>query len=195
MRNRLMGTLSAMLGALLVTTVAGCGDDDEIVYQVEREPDVVVVEREQPTVVVEERPQKVVVVKQPRNVVVVDHAPPTTVIVREPPPRLIVERRPPPPRYAHVWIAGSWGYSGGKYVWVKGRYERSRPGETYVGATWVKGSGGYQQKAGYWRKSDGAPDRSPRRVEDNRGRREPVERSSAPDSRSGRTVQKRSPSE
>lgn len=108
---------------------------------VEREPRPVYVERER-------QPRKIEVERRP---VVVERSP-SVVIVRERPPTVIVERRPPPPRYAHVWISGCWHHDGHKFVWVKGRYERARPGYRYVEPRWSHGDRGWEFHVGVWQR-------------------------------------------
>jgi hypothetical protein len=167
---RACGKGLVLLGAVLGLQF-GCDDDERKVryheVDVEREPrqvdvdvhvgraEPVVVER--PPVVVERRPVVVerqpVIVEQPpvvveRRPVIVERRP--VVVVREAPPAVLVERRPPPPAHASIWIEGHWQYSGKKYVWAKGRYERSRAGQHYVQPRWVKTDKGFGFHAGYW---------------------------------------------
>jgi hypothetical protein len=41
-----------------------------------------------------------------------------------PPPALRFEQRGVAPGPGYVWIDGYWGYSGGRYAWVAGRWDR-----------------------------------------------------------------------
>ena len=41
-----------------------------------------------------------------------------------PPPDVVIVTRPPRPSSVHIWIEGHYIVSGGKWVWVKGRWER-----------------------------------------------------------------------
>lgn len=82
-----------------------------------------------------------------------------------PPPMgaVVVERRPPADRVevigvaptpGYVWIAGYWGWEGGRrdYVWVPGRWsavERGRRG--WVPGRWRHGRGGWFWIDGHWR--------------------------------------------
>lgn len=69
--------------------------------------------------------------------------------VAPPPPR--AEVIPVAPFAGAVWIHGSWGWSGGRYHWAPGHYERPRPGYRYEPRHWVKnGRGQWQERGGRW---------------------------------------------
>jgi hypothetical protein len=76
------------------------------------------------------------------------------VIGREPPP-MRYERRPPMPGPGFAWIDGYWGWRGGRYVWVPGRWERP----PYAGAYWSHGhydryNNGWAYHEGHWDRED-----------------------------------------
>jgi YXWGXW repeat-containing protein len=71
--------------------------------------------------------------------------------VRVAPPAVRVEAIPRAPSPRHVWIAGYWTHSGGRYVWVGGRYVvRPRPGAVWVAARWRPHNGQYVFEPGRW---------------------------------------------
>ncbi len=53
-------------------------------------------------------------------------------IGRTPPPPIRYEVRPAPPGEGYQWVDGYWGVSQGRYVWVRGHWERP----PYEGAYW-----------------------------------------------------------
>jgi hypothetical protein len=74
-------------------------------------------------------------------------------------PQVVVDVAPPPP-YVEVvpaipfpgalWIGGYWGWSGGRHVWMPGRYEHPRPGFEWRPHTWVNQGGRWHLQAGGW---------------------------------------------
>ncbi|HEY2511970.1 MAG TPA: hypothetical protein VGI39_13980 [Polyangiaceae bacterium] len=70
-------------------------------------------------------------------------------IVEVAPPAVRVEVIPPAPPQ-HFWIAGYWGWHGGRHVWMPGRYERVRPGWGYERAHWAHERHGWHLAPGRW---------------------------------------------
>ena len=75
-------------------------------------------------------------------------------------PEIVVQAAPPPPQVEvipvapspqHFWIAGHWGWEGGRHMWMPGRYEMRRPGRQWEPAHWGQGPGGYRYQPGHWR--------------------------------------------
>lgn len=70
----------------------------------------------------------------------------------EPPPPPRVEERPRAPSNGHVWIAGHWGWRGGRYVWVSGHWlAPARHGALWVSGHWHKSGNRYLWVEGHWR--------------------------------------------
>jgi hypothetical protein len=87
---------------------------------------------------------------------------------RQAPPPVYVQQQPyyveapvaPPPPYAEVvplmpfaaalWIAGYWGWHGGRHEWVPGRWEHDRPGSHYEPHRWDRAGGNWQLRGGQW---------------------------------------------
>lgn len=66
---------------------------------------------------------------------------------------------PPAPPYEVVgvapnpgdfWIAGSWGWVGGRYVWRSGYWQAPRPGYRWVPQRWSRLGSGWRAQAGHW---------------------------------------------
>ena len=119
--------------------------------------------RREDRVYVQQQPQAVYVQPQPAYVqpqaayvqpqAVYVEPQPQYVIVQQAPPPLILERRPPPPSGLHVWIDGSWNWSGQRYSWQAGRYELPpQPGAVWVAARYESDSHRYTQ--GQWKRQD-----------------------------------------
>lgn len=67
------------------------------------------------------------------------------------PPRVRAERRPPPSRPGQVWIAGSWGWSGGQYAWTPGRWEDPpRARARWVAPRWQRRGRQWEMTPGRW---------------------------------------------
>jgi hypothetical protein len=69
-----------------------------------------------------------------------------------PPPAVIYEPVPPPPAVGYVWVPGYWGWSGERYVWIRGRHVYGRPGYVWRpdrwdhrGERWHRVSGGWER--------------------------------------------------
>ena len=80
--------------------------------------------------------------------------PPQGEVVVEPPPPPPPQAEPappPPPSPDHVWIVGAYGYSGGRYVWEPGHYERRpRRAARYVHGHWQEAGRGRAWIGGHW---------------------------------------------
>lgn len=74
----------------------------------------------------------------------------------------VVAPSAPPPVYQEVvpvrpfadalWIAGFWGWVGGRYVWNGGHWDRHRHGYQWEPHRWVPhGNGQWRQEGGRWR--------------------------------------------
>ncbi|WDF53412.1 hypothetical protein [Mucilaginibacter sp. KACC 22063] len=59
--------------------------------------------------------------------------------------------RPVAPYAGAYWVPGEWTWSGGRYVYMRGYYVRSRPGRVYVQGHWDRGPRGYAWRRGHWR--------------------------------------------
>jgi len=66
------------------------------------------------------------------------------------PPAPVYEQLPP--REGYVVVPGYYRFDADahKYAWVKGRYERERHGEHYVGPEWREENGRYHFHEGHW---------------------------------------------
>jgi len=68
---------------------------------------------------------------------------------------------PPAPRYGvvgyapgpgYVWTDGYWGWRGGRYVWVPGRWLRPPHARAvWVPGAWSRDGHGWRFQEGYWR--------------------------------------------
>ncbi len=75
------------------------------------------------------------------------------VIVRVAPPAARQERVPAA-RRGYEWAPGYWNWTGRKYTWVKGRFEKVRRGQSYYKTEWREGPNGWELRRGGWRDSD-----------------------------------------
>ncbi len=72
--------------------------------------------------------------------------------VRVGPPPAVVEHYGAPPERGFVWVAGYHRWTGDRYVWVPGRWERPpRPHAVWVAHHWVHRRGGWLLVEGHWR--------------------------------------------
>lgn len=77
--------------------------------------------------------------------------PPTeTIIYGAAPPPLQAEVVPALPFAGAVWIAGFWGWEGGRHRWVPGHYARPMPGQRYVPHRWEPTNGRWALRGGFW---------------------------------------------
>jgi hypothetical protein len=60
----------------------------------------------------------------------------------------VVIRSPGP---GYIWIAGYWGWGGGRYYWVPGRWVRGRRGQNWVDGRWEQQGKRYVWRKGHWR--------------------------------------------
>ena len=72
--------------------------------------------------------------------------------MQQAPPQPQVEVIGVAPSPNHFWIAGHWGYYGGRYMWQGGRWEIRRPGYFWGQPTWVRYGGGWRYQRGGWRR-------------------------------------------
>jgi len=69
-----------------------------------------------------------------------------------PPPAMRFEQRGVAPGPGYLWIDGYWGYSGGRYSWVAGRWDRPPRGHSrWEPGRWETRKGRYQYRQGHWR--------------------------------------------
>jgi len=69
-----------------------------------------------------------------------------------PPPPVRVEARGVAPCAGFVWIDGYWGYRGGNYAWVPGRWDRPpRTRARWIPGRWEARRGRYYYREGRWR--------------------------------------------
>jgi len=70
---------------------------------------------------------------------------------------------PPAPQYevvpimsqGNVWAPGYWGWSGERYVWVRGRTIMQRDGYRWAPDRWEQRGGNYYRAAGHWENDKG----------------------------------------
>jgi WXXGXW repeat (2 copies) len=72
------------------------------------------------------------------------------IVVDVAPPAPYVEVIPVLPFLGALWIAGYWGWHGGRHHWVPGRYERPRPGYGWNAHGWVNQGGRWHLHGGGW---------------------------------------------
>jgi hypothetical protein len=86
-----------------------------------------------------------------RQTVIVEEVDPT-IVVREAPPPVVQEVVTVAPGSNHIWIAGYYGYRGGRYVWTSGRWMLPPGGHTtWVPGHWANGPDGWRWRPGQWR--------------------------------------------
>ena len=69
-----------------------------------------------------------------------------------PPPAVRYEQRGIAPGAGYAWIDGYWGYSGGRYNWVAGRWDRPPRGRSrWEAGRWETRHGRYHYREGRWR--------------------------------------------
>jgi len=76
----------------------------------------------------------------------------TDLVVTVQPPRPPVERRPVAPGPGYVWTSGYYRWTGQKYVWAQGQWQRPpSPHDTWIGYRWVRRGKGWTLVGGRWR--------------------------------------------
>jgi hypothetical protein len=86
---------------------------------------------------------------------------PQYVIVQQAPPPVIVESQPPPPPGFQVWIGGSWDWTGQRYNWRPGRYERPpQQDAVWIAPRYERDVHGYRYTPGQWKKQNGHHDQN-----------------------------------
>jgi hypothetical protein len=79
-------------------------------------------------------------------------APAPVVVVQEAPPAPVYEVVPAPPAAGFIWIGGYWTRPGGRWMWVRGHYERPpRAGAVWVAPGWDHVGAEFRFHAGGWR--------------------------------------------
>ena len=94
-----------------------------------------------------EQPQPVYQQPQVQEV----YQPPVDVQIESAPPPPQVEVIPAAPSPNHIWIAGYWGWRGGRHFWYPGRYEVRRVGQTWEAASWSRNGRYWRYAPGRWR--------------------------------------------
>jgi hypothetical protein len=75
------------------------------------------------------------------------------VMTAPPPVRVEVRSRAPSPR--HQWVAGYWGWRGGRHVWLPGHWAMPpAPGYIWEPAVWRNEGGSWTFFEGHWRASE-----------------------------------------
>jgi len=73
------------------------------------------------------------------------------VVVKKPiRPKVVVVKTAKPGKIC-VWIDGHWKVSGSKYVWVKSRCVKNRPGHRWIKGHWKRKRGGWIWVGSYWK--------------------------------------------
>ena len=72
------------------------------------------------------------------------------IVVGIAPPAPYAEVIPVLPFLGALWIAGYWGWHGGRHHWVQGRYERPRAGYGWNSHGWVQQAGRWHLHGGGW---------------------------------------------
>jgi hypothetical protein len=67
------------------------------------------------------------------------------------PPALIAEVVIVSPGPGHVWVAGYWGWSVGRYHWVPGHWVKARPGRAWVPGRWEQRGHRWVWRRGHWK--------------------------------------------
>jgi hypothetical protein len=102
-------------------------------------------------------PNQVFILKEtpsPQQIVVEKGAQPPTARIIEvngptPPPKLEEPGKQPSPK--HVWMAGSWRFYSGRYVWAKGQWALPpKPDAVYTPPSWEIVNGNHVFTEGYW---------------------------------------------
>lgn len=74
------------------------------------------------------------------------------VVVTQAPPAVRIETQTVSPGPTYVWTKGYWGWIGGRYQWVSGKWVvRPRPAAVWVEGHWLRRGGGWIWVAGHWR--------------------------------------------
>lgn len=58
--------------------------------------------------------------------------------------------RPATPYEGAIWIDGEWGWTGGRYQYSRGHWDRPRQGHSYMRGNWEHTSRGYAWRKGHW---------------------------------------------
>jgi len=69
-----------------------------------------------------------------------------------PPPPTQVEVIPIIPFIGALWIAGHWGWQGGRHHWVGGRWVAPRPGYHWHPHRWDHSGGRWRERGGGWQR-------------------------------------------
>ncbi len=62
-----------------------------------------------------------------------------------------VYERPVVPYAGAVWIDGDWVWSGRRYTYISGHWERPRAGRVWTRGSWERTNRGYRWHRGGWR--------------------------------------------
>jgi hypothetical protein len=83
---------------------------------------------------------------------------------------VVVRTAPPAPRHESVpqarrgyeWVPGNWNWSGRRYVWTRGHWEKARRGYVYHQPAWVQDGDRWHMNRGGWQRGERADGRSDR---------------------------------
>lgn len=77
--------------------------------------------------------------------------PPGEIVVADVgPPSPYVETIGVAPYPGAVWVAGYWGWRGGRHAWVGGHWEQARPGYVWHPHRWTQRDGRWHLQGGVW---------------------------------------------
>jgi hypothetical protein len=72
------------------------------------------------------------------------------VAVAGPPPQAVQESPPAPPPTPSVWVAGYWHWTGMRYSWIPGHWERAPSGAAWHPPRYWSRDGTYYYEPGGW---------------------------------------------
>ena len=56
------------------------------------------------------------------------------------------------PALGYLWLAGYWGWVGGRHTWVPGYWSAPRAGHSWVPHGWVRSGHGWHLNQGHWQR-------------------------------------------
>ena len=74
-----------------------------------------------------------------------------TIRAPEAPPPPQVESPGPPPSTGAIWIAGRWAWQDGRFVWVRGNWEKE-PAGAWLPGRWKHTAEGWVWEGGRWKR-------------------------------------------
>jgi len=68
-------------------------------------------------------------------------------------PHEVVYFRPAPPSREHIWVSGDWVWTGGRYQWHEGHWDRPRNSKArWADGHWQNTRRGYKWVPGHWQR-------------------------------------------